>query len=100
MLNDYNKCYYCNIDANTLEQLFKEKLNSTKFNETLHIERLRPKEPYSEKNCRLACSLCNNAKSDLISDDNYKNYFSKCMSKFLEDLNDDKIENKHEGDSV
>ncbi|MDD3602013.1 MAG: hypothetical protein PHZ17_01700 [Sulfurovum sp.] len=89
-----NQCYYCKTDSKTLQELFdSNKLKSTKFNETLHIERLRPKEDYSPDNCRLACSLCNNAKSDLISNENYENYFGNAMRRFLIDLSNDNIEN-------
>ena len=95
------KCGYCGVSSNTLKNLFDTgKLDSKKFTETLHIERKNPNKEYSTENCMFACSLCNNAKSDLISEDNYRDYFSTSMSKFLEDLNDDKIENKHEGVSA
>lgn len=89
-----NRCYYCETDAKTLKELFDNRqLNSGKFNDTLHIERLEPKEPYSPNNCKLACSLCNNAKSDLISNENFKKYFSIGMKAFLSDLHGNKIEN-------
>lgn len=89
------KCFYCGVTAETLQSLFKsKKLSSTKFNATLHIERLKPKEPYSPENTKLACSLCNNAKSDLISQENYEKYFAESMTNFLKDLDSGKIENK------
>jgi len=90
-----DKCYYCGTSSDNLKILFDHgKLHSDKFNSTLHIERLNPKEEYSDDNCRLACSLCNNTKSDLISKENYVKYFSEPMSNFLQDLKDGKIENK------
>ena len=90
-----NKCYYCDTSSDTLKILFdSEKLKSSKFNSTLHIEQLDPKKGYNEDNCRLSCSLCNNTKSDLISKDNYKKYFKDSMSNFLNDLKNNKIENK------
>jgi ribosomal protein S18 acetylase RimI-like enzyme/5-methylcytosine-specific restriction endonuclease McrA len=89
-----DKCYYCHTTSTMLKQLFEsEKLKSTKFNETLHIEQLDPKKGYNDSNCRLACSLCNNAKSDLISKSNYEMYFSKCMKEFMNDLYNGKIDN-------
>lgn len=30
------------------------------------IDRFKPKKPYDEKNCRLACYWCNNAKTDFF----------------------------------
>lgn len=59
----------------------------------MHIEQLNPKEGYVPSNCKLACSLCNNTKSDLISKENYKKYFAKSMANFLNDLYENKIEN-------
>ena len=92
-----NECGYCGTSADILKILFEnEKLTSKKFTETLHIERKNPNKPYSPTNCMLACSLCNNSKSDLISEKNYRKYFAGCMGKFLKDLKDDKIENKDE----
>ena len=94
-LEQGDKCFYCETSSDILKELFdSKKLNSTKFNSTLHIERLNPKEKYSRENCRLACSLCNNTKSDLISEENYKKYFSKAMESFLKDLKNDKIKNE------
>lgn len=93
-LEQEDKCYYCGITSGKLKSLFNsKKLASTKFNETLHIEQIDAKQGYNRKNCRLACSLCNNAKSDLISKENYKDYFSKAMENFLNDLHQNKIEN-------
>lgn len=87
-------CYYCHTTYDTLNKLFLDnKIKSTKFNATLHIEQLDPKQGYNEQNCKLACSLCNNAKSDLISKENYKKYFAEAMKNFLSDLSSSKIEN-------
>jgi len=95
------ECGYCGTSAGTLKILFEnDKLISKKFTETLHIERKNPNELYNTENCMLACSLCNNSKSDLISEKNYRKYFAGCMGKFLKDLSDGKIENKDEGDGL
>jgi len=89
------KCGYCGTSENTLKKLFEsKKLTSKKFTATLHIERRNPNGEYNEENCMLACSLCNNAKSDLINEDNYREYFEKCMNQFLKDLSDGLIENR------
>jgi hypothetical protein len=90
------KCGYCGTEAKVLEKLFDEKkLHSKKFTSTLHIERKDPNKPYSKNNCMFACSLCNNAKSDLISVSNYRQYFKDSMKNFLHDLYNDKINNIH-----
>lgn len=92
--NQHDRCYYCETSYVQLKTLFdKGKIKSTKFNETLHIEQLDPKKGYTPVNCKLACSLCNNAKSDLISKENYSAYFKKSMRNFLQDLSNGKIEN-------
>lgn len=90
-----HKCYYCNTTYEVLNTLFttSKKLNSEKFNATLHIEQIDPKKGYNEENCKLACSLCNNAKSDLISKENYIKYFAKSMQNFLKDLNETNLKN-------
>jgi hypothetical protein len=89
-----DKCYYCDTSYETLKLLFdSKKIKSSKFNETLQIEQKDPKQGYTPENCCLACSLCNNAKSDLISRKNYEKYFAKAMQEFLQDLNNNKVDN-------
>jgi hypothetical protein len=92
--NQHDRCCYCETSYVQLKTLFdKGKIKSTKFNGTLHIEQSDPKQGYTPVNCKLACSLCNNAKSDLISKENYDAYFRESMKNFLQDLSDGKIEN-------
>lgn len=81
------KCHYCEITQSELKAIFNKGLiSSDKFNATLHIERLKPKEPYSTENCVLACALCNNAKSDMIGAAEYKKFFKSTMQSFLTHL--------------
>lgn len=92
------KCYYCGTTQTQLEQLFNDELVlSTKFNATLHIEQKTPKQGYKSANRVLACALCNNAKSDMISDENFKAYFGESMRKFISDLLKGKITNNIRG---
>lgn len=92
------KCYYCGTTKAQLEQLFNDELIlSTKFNPTLHIEQKTPKQGYKSTNRVLACALCNNAKSDMISDENFSAYFADCVRKFVADLLSGKIENNIRG---
>jgi len=87
-------CFYCGISQDKVTELFEVgKLKSKKFNATLHIERFFPELPYGPENCCLACSLCNNAKSDLISASNFKEYVAPGIEKFYQDLYAEKIEN-------
>lgn len=90
-----DRCYYCNTEFALLKKVFaKELLDSKKFNSTPHIERKDSNAGYSVDNCVLTCSLCNNAKSDMINAENFKNYFGKAIGKFVADLYSDVITNK------
>lgn len=88
------QCHYCGTTQEELERLFDDELvSSSKFSATLHIEQRTPKQGYNETNCVLACVLCNNAKSDMINDENFKRYFADSMKKFIKDLLSGKITN-------
>ncbi|AJC84254.1 hypothetical protein IMC75_05135 [Campylobacter peloridis] len=83
------QCYYCGIDEKNLEDLFEKKLITSKkpsFSGSLQIERLDPDKGYNEENCVLACCICNNAKSDMISAENFKKYFKTPIENFYKDL--------------
>jgi len=41
----------------------------------LQIERKDPDGDYCADNCEFACVICNNAKSDMISADDFTTYF-------------------------
>ena len=93
--NGRAKCYYCGTTQDELNHLFgKELIKSSKFTATLHIEQKRAKQGYAPQNCVLACSLCNNAKSDMISAENFKGYFGEPIRKFISDLLNGKITNQ------
>lgn len=92
------KCYYCGTMQGELEKLFDDELvSSSKFNATLHIEQKIPKQGYNKDNCVLACALCNNAKSDMVNDKNFKRYFADSMRTFIKDLISGKITNDISG---
>ncbi|EAI5465971.1 hypothetical protein BXA06_00025 [Campylobacter lari] len=83
------KCHYCGIDEEKLKNLFENKLITSKkpsFNSSLQIERLNPDKGYNEENCVLACCICNNAKSDMISASDFKDYFSDSVKNFYKNL--------------
>lgn len=90
---DKAKCYYCEITQEEIKAIFDKKLiESKKFSPTMNIERLDSNKNYTPDNTVLACPLCNNAKSDMISATDFKNYFGNnengkgAMSSFLHDL--------------
>ena len=86
---DERKCHYCGITEEKKKKLFDNKVIQSKkpsFNSTLQIERLNPNKGYVEDNCVLACCICNNAKSDMINAENFKEYFAESVKKFYNDL--------------
>ncbi|MCL2484990.1 MAG: hypothetical protein FWF32_02915 [Endomicrobia bacterium] len=91
------KCYYCGMEEKDLKDLLegnkKNSFKSKKFTSGgLQIERKVAPDEYHEnsdngytiENCVLACALCNNAKSDLISSDDFMKFFAKPMQDYLE----------------
>ena len=88
-------CVYCGTAESTLKKLFKEKddesecykpLYSKKrsFTATLQIDRKNSEEGYKAENCVLACTFCNNAKSDMVRNgDEFKNAFGKAIGDYL-----------------
>lgn len=76
--NGIRHCCYCGIDKNTLKDAFKNGLVISKkpsFSGELQIERKDPDGDYSTDNCEFACVICNNAKSDMISAEDFKKFF-------------------------
>ncbi|MBT0819145.1 hypothetical protein KJQ73_05110 [Campylobacter lari] len=89
-------CHYCGIEEDKLKKLFENKLITSKkpsFSSSLQIERLDPDKGHNEENCVLACCICNNAKSDMISASNFENYFSNSVKNFYKDLLENKTTN-------
>jgi len=79
-----NECCYCKTKQKDLQLLFNQGiLSSKKFNGTLHIERFDSRKPYSIVNCGLACAICNNAKSDLVSKKDFEKFFADSIKIFL-----------------
>lgn len=97
------ECAYCGISQADLKALLKlndkdkqKPLYSKKrgFTATLQIERTNPNKAYDERNCKLICTLCNNTKSDMINEANFKKYFAPATRDFLNDLKSGKIANQ------
>ena len=90
------ECYYCGTTQEMLTGIFRKGRKILPYSSkkgflkrstgTLEIERLDSNLDYSEGNLVLACPLCNNAKSNLISANHYKEYFSYKMSQYLKHL--------------
>ena len=95
------KCYYCKTNKSDLEKLFRSKgkpealqkskiLYSTKpaFSSSFHIDKKEPKGEYGDNdNCVLACTFCNNAKSDMVKDAQvFKDNFGETIHEFYKKL--------------
>ncbi|MEK6948677.1 MAG: hypothetical protein AABX34_00540 [Nanoarchaeota archaeon] len=66
-----NKCEYCGLTEDVRRRIHKiaEERGAGRMDlrgKPLEIDRFNPKKPYGEKNCRLACYWCNNAKTDFF----------------------------------
>lgn len=82
-------CWYCGIDDATVKKAFNSGVISSKkrsFSGTLQIERLDPDKGYNSANCRYACVLCNNAKSDMISSADFKKYIAPGIAEYWENI--------------
>jgi predicted DNA-binding protein YlxM (UPF0122 family) len=99
------KCGYCDVTQTQLYQLFDEKrrilpyLDSKRKNVkankrssgTLEIERVDSSDSYNSENIILACPLCNNAKSNLIDEESWREFFVPAMKQYYKKLLDSKI---------
>lgn len=91
------KCCYCEVDEDTVRAAFakdeKDKcvISSKKrsFSGELQIERKNPNEDYSADNCEFACVICNNAKSDMISADNFTKFFVPGIKKYWKHIEEE-----------
>jgi 5-methylcytosine-specific restriction endonuclease McrA len=98
--NQGQKCGYCGISQKDLYKLFSKEnrilpyLDSDKeykktpkrSSGTLEIERLDSASKYDSENMILACPLCNNAKSNLIDEENWRKLFVPAMKQYYKDI--------------
>jgi hypothetical protein len=90
-LNNELKCGYCEITQSKLKLLVEKRGGNLTLNNrtkrskgVMEIEKLDSKKPYTYDNCIMACPLCNNAKSNLISDKDWRAFFVEPMKKYYE----------------
>lgn len=62
---------YCGISEKDCKDLLHTKRAATR-GQHLEVERRIPDDDYNTKNCILACYVCNNAKSDFMSKEEFK----------------------------
>lgn len=87
--NGIRHCCYCGIDENTLKDAFKNGLVISKkpsFSGELQIERKDPDGDYCNSNCEFACVICNNAKSDMISAEDFTKFFVPGIKEYWEHI--------------
>lgn len=84
-------CGYCGIEEYKLNELFDYQTGilGTKRGRgrSLELERkdtIIDSNLYTEENCILACYICNNHKSDLISEKDHMTFFAKNIRGYLE----------------
>lgn len=86
-LTQPKQCHYCESREEDLLKMFQQKIFDPKKtawkNGTLQIEKKDPSLGYNPDNCVLTCVHCNNAKSDIISYDDWKEFFNAPMKQFL-----------------
>lgn len=83
------ECAYCGIEEYKLEALYHIEngplRNKRHRGRTLELERRdSDTNQYSPKNCVLACYMCNNHKSDVITEKEHKFFFAPKIYEFLE----------------
>lgn len=89
-----NSCGYCGVTGTELQEIVKKRNGNLTLNNkkkrskgTLEIERLDSvSNKYDFYNIILACPLCNNAKSNLIDEDCWRELFRKPMQEYYKKL--------------
>lgn len=77
-LKQPKNCCYCGVSSESLKTIFTDEnelwKNAARKNRglRLEIERVDPKDSYNTKNCKFACYICNNAKSEFLSTEDFK----------------------------
>lgn len=82
-------CGYCGIEEHKLKELFDYQTGilgtQRGRGRSLELERkITNPNLYNEENCILACYVCNNHKSDLISEEDHLTYFAEKIREYLE----------------
>jgi 5-methylcytosine-specific restriction endonuclease McrA len=70
---DGTKCHYCGIEEKEFTSIWEKKFyGSGRRGQRLEIDRKDNKHGYTMENSVLACALCNMAKSDFLTYDEFK----------------------------
>lgn len=90
--NGIRRCCYCGIYENTLKDAFENGVVISKkpsFSGELQIERKNPDGDYCDSNCEFACVICNNAKSDMISAEDFTKFFVPGIKEYWEHIEEE-----------
>lgn len=86
-------CAYCETPISVIARIIeKESARSRNVRgggrrgPKLELERKKSRGPYSEENCSLVCYYCNNDKSYIYDDDEYKKFFGPARRKHFKFL--------------
>jgi len=87
------RCNYCHITQDELFKIVSAREGNLTLNKktkrskgTLEIEKLDPGEGYTIENSVLACPFCNNAKSNLISENDWRTFFTPAMKEYFKTI--------------
>ena len=69
---DGKRCHYCRIKEGDFILIWGPFYGGKTRGKRLEIDRKDSQKGYTEENCVLACPLCNNAKSDKFTDEEFR----------------------------
>jgi len=69
---DGKECYYCGIKEEDFIPIWGKFYGGKTRGQKLEVDRRDNQKDYTLANCVLACSICNNAKSDKFTDEEFK----------------------------
>jgi len=88
-----SSCNHCGITQDALYKIVEIRNGNLTLNQktkrskgTLEIEKLNPSIGYTYENSILACPFCNNAKSNLISEEDWRSFFAPAMKDYLNSI--------------
>lgn len=72
-VENYNKvCHYCELPKDKIVEFLGNNLHKRYRANVFDIDRKNPKDSYHKDNCCLACYICNDAKSDVFTAEQFK----------------------------
>lgn len=66
------KCHYCGIEEKNFVHIWGKFYGGKKRGTRLEVDRRDNRRGYDSENCVLACAVCNNAKSDKFTYDEFR----------------------------